>query len=105
MSRDHLRAAWAEIVATSKDKPAAAVGAKIVGTSAASVHFDPELEKQRLAVEMQKYEEEKAERLRLEAKADAKRLWLESKAEEERLRLEAKTDAELLRQEENAEAA
>jgi len=67
MTRGQLMAAWAELVATGKDnKPAAAVGAKIVGTSAASVHYDPELEKQRLTFEMQKYEEEKAERLRLE---------------------------------------
>jgi len=46
--------------------------------AAASVYYDPELEKQRLAFEMQKYEEEKAERIRLEAKADAERLRLET---------------------------
>jgi len=67
MSRDHLMAAWAELVATGKDMPTAAVGAKALGIPAASIHYDPELEKQRLAFEMQKYEEEKAERLRLEA--------------------------------------
>jgi len=66
MTRDQLMAAWAELVATGKDKPAAAVGAKIVGTSAASVHYDSELEKQRLAFKMQKYKEAKAERRRLE---------------------------------------
>jgi len=57
MSREQLMAAWAELVATGKDKPAAAVGTKAVGPSAASVHYDPEIEKQRLAFEMQKYEE------------------------------------------------
>jgi len=63
---DHLMAAWAELVTTGKDKPAAAVGAKALGSPAASVHYDPELKKQRLAFEMQKYEAEKAERLRQE---------------------------------------
>jgi len=38
MSRDQLMAAWAELIDTGKDKPAAAVAAKIVGTPAASVH-------------------------------------------------------------------
>jgi len=52
MSRDNLMAAWAEHFATGTDKPAAAVGVKIVRTSAASVHYDPELVKQRLAFEM-----------------------------------------------------
>jgi len=41
MTRDQLMVAWAELVATGKDKPVAAVSAKIVGTSAASVHYDP----------------------------------------------------------------
>jgi hypothetical protein len=93
MSREQLMAAWAELVATGKDKPAAAISTKAIGPFAASVHYDPEIEKQRLAFEMQKYEEDKAERLRLEAKADAERLRLEAKAEEkeeaERVRLEA----------------
>jgi len=56
MSRDHLMADWRHgrnFVATGKDKPAAAVGAKALGAPAASVHYDPELEKQRLAFEMQ----------------------------------------------------
>jgi len=39
---------WAELVATGKDKPAAAVGAKALGSPAASVHCNPELEKQLL---------------------------------------------------------
>jgi len=43
MSRDHLMAAWADLVATGKDRPAAAVGAKALDM-AASVHYDPELE-------------------------------------------------------------
>jgi len=63
MTRDQLMAAWALLVATGMDKPAAVVGAKASGTSGASVHYDPDLEKQRLALEMQKYEEEKAVRL------------------------------------------
>jgi len=60
---------------------------------------------------MQKYEEEKAGRLRLEpirlqqiADDKAESLRYESKAEEERLHLEAKADAERLCQEEKAEA-
>jgi len=80
--------------ATGKDKPAAAVGVKALGSPAASVHYDPELEKQRLAFEMQKYE--KAERLRLEtvrlqkiADEKAECLRLEAKVDAERLRLEA----------------
>ena len=122
MSREQLMAAWAELVATGKDKPAAAVSTRAVGPSAATAYYDPEIEKQRLAFEMQKYEEDKAERLRLEAKADAERLRidaerlrLETKAEEERLRLEAKAEAkaeaerirleqERMRLEEKAEA-
>jgi len=87
MSRDHLMAAWADLVATGKDKPVAAVGAKSLGIPAALVHYDPELEKQRLAFAMQKYEEEKDERLRLEAKANAESLRQEEKAEAERIRL------------------
>jgi len=50
------------------------------------------LEKQRLAFEMQKYEEEKAERLRIEAKADAERLRQEEKAEAERIRIRKKNN-------------
>jgi len=101
ISRDHLMPAWAELVAPGKDKPAVAVGAEIVGTSAASF---PELEKRHLAFEMQKYQEEKAERLRLEtvrlhqiADEKAERLRLEAKADAERLWLEARADAERLR--------
>jgi len=45
MLLDHLMAAWAELIATGKDKPAAAVGVKSISTSAASVHYDPDLEK------------------------------------------------------------
>jgi hypothetical protein len=74
MSREQLMATWAELVSTGKDKPAAAVGAKAIGAPAASVHYDPEIEKQRLAFEKQKYEEEKAERLWLVEEAKAKRL-------------------------------
>jgi hypothetical protein len=54
----------------------------------ASIHHDTDLEKQRLAFEIQKYEEEKVERLRLEAKADA-----------ERLRLVARADIECIKRE------
>ena len=92
MSREQLMAAWAELVATGKDKPVAAVGSKVLGPSASSVYYDPEIEKQRLAFEIQKYEEEKSERLRLETKAEVKaeaeRMRLEEKAEAERIRLE-----------------
>jgi len=52
-------AAWAELVATGKGKPAAAVGAKALGIPTASVHYDPELEKQRLAFEMQNMKKRK----------------------------------------------
>jgi hypothetical protein len=84
MSREQLMAAWAELISTGKDKPAIAVGDKAVGASAASVHYDHEIERQRLAFEMQKYEEEKAERLRLYEEAKAERLRLELKAEADR---------------------
>ena len=101
MSREQLMAAWAELVATGKDKPSAAVCTKAVGSSAALVHYDPEIEKQRLAFEMQKCEEEKAERLRLEAKADEERFRqeakAEAKAEAERMRLKEKAEAERIR--------
>jgi len=94
-----------------KIKPAAAVGAKALGIPAASVHYDPELEKQRLAFEMQKYEEEKAARFQQIADDKAERLRLETVRlqqieddKAERLCLEARADAERLRQEEKAEA-
>ena len=70
MSREQLMAAWAELVAAGKDKPAAAVGTKTVSPAISQVYYDPELEKQRLQFEMKKYEEEKAERLRHEDKAE-----------------------------------
>ena len=63
----------------------------------ASIHHDTDLEKQRLAFEIQKYEEEKVERLRLEAKADAERIHKYEEEKAEHLRLEAKADAERLR--------
>ena len=73
MSREQLMATWADLVAAGKDKPAGAGASKVVSPpAAAAAYYDPELEKQRLHFEMQKYEEEKAERLRLEAKSDAK---------------------------------
>ena len=96
MSREQLMAAWADLVAAGKDKPAAAAVA--VGTKS-HVAYDPELEKQRLQFEMRKYDEDKAERLRQEEKAE--RLRQEEKVEAERLRQEEK--AESLRQEEKAE--
>ena len=72
MSREQLMATWADLVAAGKDKPAGAGASKVVSPpAAAAAYYDPELEKQRLHFEMQKYEEEKAERLRLEAKSDA----------------------------------
>ena len=68
MSREQLMAAWADLVAAGKDKPAAAA-AVAVGTKS-HVAYDPELEKQRFQFEMRKYEDEKAERLRQEEKAE-----------------------------------
>jgi len=50
MLREQLMAAWTELVAADKDKPAAAVGTKIVGPFAAPVHYDPEFERKRPAV-------------------------------------------------------
>ena len=40
MSREQKMAAWAELVATGKDKPSAAVGTKAVDPSAASEHYN-----------------------------------------------------------------
>jgi RIO-like serine/threonine protein kinase len=57
MTREQLIAAWAELVATGKDKPQVKP----------SFYTDPEIERERLQFEMQKYQEEKEERLRREA--------------------------------------
>jgi len=73
----------------------------LLGSPAASVHYDPELEKQRLAFEMQKYEEEKAERLRLETVCHLQQI---ADEKSERLRLEAKAGAVRLQQIEDDKA-
>jgi hypothetical protein len=58
MTREQLIAAWAELVATGKDKPQVKP----------SFYTDPEIERQRLQFEMQKYQEEKQEQERVRQK-------------------------------------
>ncbi len=54
MTREQLIAAWAELVATGKDKPQVKP----------SFYTDPEIERQRLQFEMRKFQDEKEERAR-----------------------------------------
>jgi transposase InsO family protein len=110
LDRQGLMNAWAEMVATGKDKP--------LVTPATVTGYDPSLERERLAFEKMKFEEEKAERKRredMEAKKleeekaekrrredlEAKKLELELRREEiEAKRLEEEKDDRLRREEE-----
>lgn len=56
MNREQAMAAWAELVATGQEKPRVAP----------TFYSNPEIERERLQFEMQKWQEERQERLRRE---------------------------------------
>jgi hypothetical protein len=67
MSRDQLVNAWAELVAAGREQPKEALAAEAAGKA---LGYDVDLERQRLAFEMKKFEREialKEERLAREA--------------------------------------
>ena len=86
MSREQLIATWAELVATGQDKPRAAP----------IVYTNPEIERQRLQFEMQKWQEEKEERLRREQEEREERARIRQEEREER---EAAAEAARIREE------
>jgi hypothetical protein len=72
MSREQLLEAWAECVATGRDKPSA-----IAARAAPTVGYDVELEKQRLVFETRRFEAELAlrqEEIRMQKERDAVQL-------------------------------
>jgi hypothetical protein len=74
ISREQLVNAWAELVATGREQPKEALAAAASGKG---LGYDVDLERQRLAFEMKKFESEialKKERLEREAPERKKRL-------------------------------
>jgi hypothetical protein len=97
MSREQLVNAWAELVAAGREQPEEALAAAAAGKP---IGYDVDLERQRLAFEMKKFEREialKEERLAAERKreereaAERKREEKEAAEREERLAAEKKT--------------
>jgi hypothetical protein len=92
MSREQLVNAWAERVATGRDQPKEAFVAAAAGKA---LGYDVDLERQRLAFEMKKFESEialKKERLEREAAERKERLAREAAEKEERLAAERKRE-------------
>jgi hypothetical protein len=70
MSREHLVSAWTELVAAGREQPKEASAAARAGKA---IGYDVDLERQRLAFEMKKFEREialKEERLAAERKRE-----------------------------------
>jgi hypothetical protein len=88
MTREQLIAAWTELIATGKDKPQVKP----------SFYTDPEIERQRLQFEIQKYREEEERLHREQAAAEAERR-REAMEKEERERVRQEEREERLRRE------
>jgi flagellar biosynthesis GTPase FlhF len=103
MSREQLVNAWAELVATGRDQPKEAFAAAAADKAPG---YDVDLERQRLAFEMKKFESEiasKKERLEQEAAERKERLAREAAEKEERLAREAAEKEERLAAEKRRE--
>ena len=79
LNREQLMEAWAEAVFTGKDEK------KSVGATA-KIGYDPEVERERLAFEKERWEAERADRLKREAAEQDMRLKREAAEQDLRLR-------------------
>src|SRR6218665_3371142 len=104
MGRSQLEDEWAKVVAQGGDTPPEpeVVNTEILRTSALE-SSQQTLERERLAFEQRRYEEEKIERKRRDEEEKIDRKEREEKEERERRRIEEKEERELRRREEKVE--